>query len=176
MDNSSTGDSICHLVDQGRRVRMVSISSFFYPFGVGSEPKPSSGRLTDHVALGGLGSLIRRDLVDEGIANCGKRENRSRLLPAHVVVYYVLTLNLFFGEAYEEVMRQLVNGLRFLGNWRYDWTVPSPSPLSQDRTRWVEAPWKLLFERIAVPMARAGTRGAWLRGLRVMAIDGLVFD
>ena len=35
---------------------------------------------------------------------------------------------------------------------------------------------KLLFERIAVPMARAGTRGAWLRGLRVMAIDGLVLD
>ena len=35
---------------------------------------------------------------------------------------------------------------------------------------------KLLFERIAAPMARAGTRGAWLRGLRVMAIDGLVLD
>ena len=35
---------------------------------------------------------------------------------------------------------------------------------------------RLLFERIAVPMARAGTRGAWLRGLRVMAIDGLVLD
>ena len=30
-------------------------------------------------------------------------------------MYYVLALNLFFGEAYEEVMRQLVNGLRFLG-------------------------------------------------------------
>jgi hypothetical protein len=35
---------------------------------------------------------------------------------------------------------------------------------------------KLLFERIAVPMAGAGTRGAWYRGLRVMAIDGLVLD
>ncbi|MGH3832041.1 MAG: IS4 family transposase [Pseudonocardiaceae bacterium] len=39
-----------------------------------------------------------------------------------------------------------------------------------------EAPMKLLFERIAVPMARAGTRGAWFHGLRVMAIDGLVLD
>ena len=39
-----------------------------------------------------------------------------------------------------------------------------------------EAPMKLLFERIAVPMARAGTRGSWLRGRRVMAIDGLVLD
>lgn len=56
-----------------------------------------SGRLTDHVTLGALSSLIRRYLVDEIIAECGKREKRSRSLPAHVVVYYVLELNLFFG-------------------------------------------------------------------------------
>ena len=91
-------------------------------------------------------------------------------------MYYVLALNLFFGEAYEEVLRQLVNGLRFLGNWRHSWTVPSTSAISQARTRLGEAPMKLLFERIAVPMARAGTRGSWLRGRRVMAIDGLVLD
>jgi Insertion element 4 transposase N-terminal len=137
---------------------------------------PVSGRLTDHIAIGVLSGLIHRDIVDDVINECRKREKRSRLLPAHVVVYYVLALNLFFGEAYEEVMRQLVNGLRFLGNWRYDWTVPSTSALSQARTRLGEAPLKLLFERIAVPMARAGTRGAWVHGLPVMAIDGLVFD
>jgi hypothetical protein len=137
---------------------------------------PISGRLTDHIAIGVLSGLVHRDIVDDVINECGKREKRSRLLPAHVVVYYVLALNLFFGDAYEEVMRQLVNGLRFLGNWRYDWTVPSTSALSQARTRLGEAPLKLLFERIAVPMARAGTRGAWFRGLRVMALDGVVFD
>lgn len=138
-------------------------------------PTPS-GRLTDHLALGVLTGLIHRDIVDDVIRECGKREKRSRLLPAHVVMYYVLALNLFFGEAYEEVMRQLVNGLRFLGNWRANWEVPSTSAISQARTRLGEAPMKLLFERIAVPMARAGIRGAWLRGLRVMAIDGLVLD
>jgi hypothetical protein len=35
---------------------------------------------------------------------------------------------------------------------------------------------KLLFARIAVPMARPGTRSAWFHGLRVMAIDGLVLN
>lgn len=132
--------------------------------------------MTDHLAIGVLTGLIHRDIVDDVIRECGKREKRSRLLPAHVVVYYVLALNLYFGEAYEEVMRQLVNGLRFLGNWRDNWKVPSTSAISQARTRLGEAPLKLLFERIAVPMARAGTRGAWFRGLRVMAIDGLVLD
>jgi hypothetical protein len=135
-----------------------------------------SGRLTGHLAIGVLTSLIHRDIVDDVIRESGKREKRSRLLPANVVMYYVLALNLYFGEAYEEVMRQLVNGLRFLGNWRDNWEVPSTSAISQARTRLGVAPIKLLFERIAVPMARAGTRGAWFRGLRVMAIDGLVLD
>ncbi len=123
-----------------------------------------------------LAGLIHRDIVDDVLRECGKREKRQRLLPAHVVMYYVLALNLFFGEAYEEVLRQLVNGLKFLGNWRGNWEVPSTSAISQARARLGEAPMKLLFERIAVPMARAGTRGAWYRGLRVMAIDGLVLD
>jgi hypothetical protein len=120
--------------------------------------------------------VIHRDVIDDAIRETGKREERSRLLPAHVVVYYVLALTLFFGEAYEEVMRQLVNGLRFLGNWRDNWKVPTTSAISQARTRLGEAPLKLLFERIAVPMARPGTRGAWFHGLHTMAIDGLVFD
>lgn len=135
-----------------------------------------SGRLTDHVTLGVLSSVIHRDVVDDAIRETGKQEARSRLLPAHVVVYYVLALTLFFGEAYEEVMRQLVNGLRFLGNWCDQWVVPSTSAISQARTRLGAAPLKLLFERIAVPMARAGTRGAWFHGLRLMALDGLVLD
>jgi len=128
------------------------------------------------VTLGVLSSVIHRDIVDDVLRESGKREQRSRLLPAHVVVYYTLALNLYFGEAYEEVMRQLVNGLRFLGNWRSNWKVPSTSAISQARGRLGEAPLKLLFERIAVPMARRGTRGSWFRGLRVMAIDGLVLD
>src|SRR5215213_4122166 len=101
---------------------------------------PVSGRLTDHLAIGVLTGLIHRDIVDDVIRECGKREKRSRLLPAHVVMYYVLASNLFVGEAYEEVMRQLVNGLRFPGNWREGWEVPSTSAISQARTRLSEAP------------------------------------
>ncbi|MCP2205534.1 Insertion element 4 transposase N-terminal, partial [Lentzea flava] len=65
-----------------------------------------------------LTRLFDRGLVDEVLAETGRREKRSRLLPARVVVYYVLALCLFFGDGYEEVMRKLVNGLRFLGTWR----------------------------------------------------------
>lgn len=136
----------------------------------------SAGRLTDFVSLGVLARVVRRDLVEEIVAETGKREQRSRLLPAHVVVYYVLALALFFGEGYDEVMRKLVGGLRFLKNWDSDWKIPSTSAISQARSRLGETPVRALFDRIAIPMALRSTRGAWFRDWRVMAIDGVVLD
>jgi Insertion element 4 transposase N-terminal/Transposase DDE domain len=142
----------------------------------GDADSGASSRLTDHVALGVLRGLIRRDLVDEVIAECGRREKRSRLLPAHVVVYYVLALNLFFGEAYEEVMRRLVAGLQFLRNWEHSWRIPTTSAISQARARLGEMPLKRLYERVAVPMGGPGIPGARFAGLRVMAMDGVVLE
>jgi hypothetical protein len=92
------------------------------------------------------------------------------------VVYYVLALNLFFGEAYEEVMRKLVAGLRFLRNWDSAWTIPTTSAISQARARLGAEPLKRLYERVAVPLAGRGIPGAWFGGYRVMAVDGVVLD
>jgi len=133
-------------------------------------------RLTDRIGIGVLTRLIDRDLVDEVLAETGRIEQRSRLLPARVVVYYVLGLCLFFGDAYEEVMRLLVAGLNFTGAWQKDWQVPTTSAISQARQRLGAAPLQLLFERVAVPCAQRGTRGAWLGSRRLMAIDGFVLD
>lgn len=133
-------------------------------------------RFTDGIGIGVLTRIFHRDLVDEVLLETGSTEQRSRLLPARVVVYYVLALCLFYEDAYEEVMRKLVNGLRFLGTWADDWRVPTTSAISQARTRLGEAPLAALFDRVAVPMARPGTRGAWLHGRRIMAIDGMVLD
>src|SRR5258707_1399576 len=90
-------------------------------------------RLTDRIGIGVLTRLIDRDLVDDVLAETGRSEQRSRLLPARVVVYYVLGLCLFFGDAYEEVMRLLVAGLNFTGAWQKDWQVPTPSAISHGR-------------------------------------------
>lgn len=133
-------------------------------------------RFVDGISLGVLTRLVDRDLVDEVLAVTGRREKRSRLLPARVVVYFVLALCLFFEDSYEEVMRKLVNGLRFLGTWREDWRVPTAGALSQARARLGAEPLRVLFDRVAVPMAGPGTKGAWLRGWRVMAVDGVVLD
>ena len=136
----------------------------------------SGTRLTDQIGIGVLTRLIDRDLVDDVLAETGKIEKRSRLLPARVVVYYELALCLFFGDAYEEVMRLLVAGLLFTGAWQKDWQLPTTGAIAQARQRLGAEPLQLLFERVAVPCAQRGTRGAWLGSRRLMAIDGFVLD
>lgn len=123
-----------------------------------------------------MSRIYRRDLVDEVIAETRSKEQRARLLPARLVVYYVIALALFFGEAYEEVMRRMVGGLRFVSAWEHAWRVPTPSALCQARQRLGEAPLRRLFEQAAVPLATPATIGAWLSRWRLMAIDGVTLD
>lgn len=134
------------------------------------------GRLTDHVGLGVVSARFGRDLLEEVLNRTARREKRSRRLPAHVMVRYVIAMGLFFAESYDEVMRRLVGNLRKLGSWDDGWQVPTKSAISQARQRLGAEPMKALFERAAVPLATAGTKGAWLGRRRLMAIDATSFD
>jgi Insertion element 4 transposase N-terminal/Transposase DDE domain len=132
--------------------------------------------LPDRIALGVLTRLITRELVDDVITGTGRKEQRKRLLPARVTVYFVLALALFYGDSYEEVMRKLVQGLSWLAIWRKEWHVPTASALAQARERLGPEPLRDLFERVAVPCAELSTAGAWLGGRRLMALDGVELD
>lgn len=128
--------------------------------------------MVEQIGIGVLTRLVSRELVDETVAAAGRREKRVRLLPARVVVYFVMAMALFHGDAYEEVIRKLVQGLRGLRIWRNEWTVPTSGALTQARQRLGAQVMRDLFFRVAVPCARRSTQGAWLGRWRLMAIDG----
>jgi hypothetical protein len=138
-------------------------------------PAPG-GRLTDWISLGVLKNVISRDDVEEALAYTGRREERSRLLPAHVVVYFTLALCLYSDDSYEEAVRKLVAGLEAFRSWDPRWRVPSPAALVKARDRLGAAPMARLFDRLALPCASLGTRGAWMFGRRLTAIDGTTLD
>jgi len=139
------------------------------------ECSSASERLTDRISIGVLARTIPRELIDEVLAETDRREKRSRRLPAHVVVYFVIAMAIF-RDSYEEVLRKLVNGLSFVGSWRDTWAMPTTGAISQARERLTELPMRTLFDRIATPLAKPGTPGAWLRSWRLMAIDGVQID
>lgn len=64
------------------------------------------GRLTDHIGLGVASARFGRDLLEEVLSRTSRREKRSRRLPAHVMIRYVIAMGLFFAESYDEVMRR----------------------------------------------------------------------
>ncbi|WP_414167335.1 IS4 family transposase [Streptoverticillium reticulum] len=114
-------------------------------------------------------------LVDRVVAACGRTEQRRRLLPARLVVYFVLGLALFSPAPYLEVLRHLVEGLRgagMLGSWR----VPAKSSLFRARDRLGPEPLRVLFATTAAPLADERTPGAFWRGLRLMAVDSTCWD
>jgi hypothetical protein len=116
------------------------------------------------------------DLVDRVVAEAGRGERRQRLLPARVVVYYVLALALFAECSYEEVMRQLVEGLAWSSGWQRSWEVPSKVAIVKARRRLGSEPLELLFGEVAAPLATEATRGAFYRGLRLVGLDGTCLD
>jgi transposase IS4-like protein/DDE family transposase len=128
--------------------------------------------LTDAIGIGTLTRLVPRELVDEVVASAGRKEIRKNKLPARVMVYFVMAMALFYGDAYEEVIRKLADGLDYMGTWQRDWDVPGPSGLCQARQRLGADVMRELFERVAVSCAMRSTQGAWLAGRRVMAVDG----
>ena len=97
--------------------------------------------IIDRIGLGALTHTFPPELVDRVIAQTGRAEQRRRLLPARVVLYFVLALALYGQGAYEEVMRCLVEGLgwaqpagRGRRSWPF-WHVPGASALAEARTR-----------------------------------------
>ena len=142
----------------------------------GQVKPPTDERLSDRVAIGLLTRAFPPAVVDAAVASAGRGEVRSRLLPARVVVYYVLAMCLFSGQGYEEVMRLLVGGLEWLGRWRRAWSVPSTAAIAKARARLGPGPLRGLFEAVVRPLAAPQTQGAWYRGLRLVAIDGTVLD
>ena len=133
-------------------------------------------RLSDRVALGVLTATFPRRLVDEVIEVTGRREQRNRLLPAHLTLYYVLAMTLFSSSGYEEVMRSLTEGLAWASDGREEYELPSQVAISKARTRLGPEPLAELFTRACVPLATPTTPGAFYRQWRLVSMDGTTID
>src|SRR5215469_12849093 len=137
----------------------------------------AGGRLTDWISLGVLASSVPRDAVDEAVAAAGRAARRSDgKLPPHVMVYFAMALALFAEEDYEEVAARLTETLASWGCWDDSWSTPTSGGITQARKRLGPEPLELLFDKVAVPVAGELTRGAFLRGWRLMAINGFELD
>jgi hypothetical protein len=129
------------------------------------------GKLAEHLSVGVLAAAYPLEAVTRAVAAADKRSQRVRDLPAEVVTYYVMALGLLMAVSTREVLRVLVEGLRWLeGN--EGMKVASKAAISQARQRLGPEPLRRLWEAVARPMAGPQTPGACYRGQRLVALDG----
>lgn len=139
--------------------------------------KPESDRrLSDLLSVGVLTRVFPAELVDEVVAEVGRTQQRHRSLPARVMAYFAIAMGLYSEGSYEDVLAQLTDGLAWVSGWREQYRLPGKSAIFQARERLGSAPLAGLFSRVARPLAGPGTPGAWLAGLRLVAIDGTCLD
>ncbi len=136
---------------------------------------PAGIRLSDHISLGVIAKTFPLDQVRQVLAATGKTSERERDLPAHVMVYYAIALALYMGSSTREVLRCLVEGLRWLWGAKAV-RVAGKSGISQARSRLGAEPLRRLYERVVRPIATPATKGAHYRAWRLVSLDGSCLD
>src|SRR5215212_8789694 len=116
---------------------------------------PAGVRLSDHISLGVIARAFPPDRVRQILAETGKASERERDLPAQVMVYYAIALALYMGAGTREVLRCLLEGLRWL---------------------WGAEAVHRLYERVVRPIATPATKGALYRTWRLVSLDGSCLD
>jgi hypothetical protein len=122
-------------------------------------------------------TVISADAIEQTLSQTKSMEERKRKLPSQLVICLVIAMSLWSSDSMTTVLRNLVNGLSRqwtrLGQY---WKVPSSSSITEGRQRVGCRVMSQLFARVVKPLATPETPGAFLGGLRVMAVDGTVLD
>jgi hypothetical protein len=136
------------------------------PAGVGDRP-----------LLEALQAAVPDETVEAVIEVTGTREQRRRRLPTRLVVTLVVAMGLWASESVRHVLANVVAG------WREEpvsagsaWQLPTNAAIVRARQRAGARLFRLLFHAVAGPIATAETKGAFLGGLRLMALDGTTLE
>lgn len=131
--------------------------------------------LTHKISLAFMSKSYDKGLIDEAISLFDKKEQRVRLLPSHVVFYYVLALMMYPGVAAKEVLAILLDNFS-LGKDFCDGKVPVKSAITKARKRLGFEPLEHIYQDQVRPIATKKSKGSFYKNLRLVAIDGTVIN
>lgn len=135
----------------------------------------AENKFSSELRLEAIGRAVPMAEIKAALQATGIQEARERKLNMVTVMLLTIAMNIYSRLSIGEVMRKMARGLRFV--WpNPDFSLPKDSALSYRRYQLGARPLANLFHRVCRPMATPQTPGAFLLGLRLMAIDGTVED
>ena len=133
-------------------------------------------RITDYISLGVIARVFPEQAIRTALAETGRSSIRERELPAQVVMYYVIAQALFMQVSQREVLRCLLEGVRWLFGPQVPLKVTGKSGISQARSRLGWEPVKQLHDEVVKPIALKQTRGAGYRNWKLVSLDGSTLE
>jgi len=121
--------------------------------------------------LAAVGQTLAPDRIAAALRASGRYTQRTRKLPLNLVILLIVTMGLFAETAIEDVLVKLLQGPTFLRPGQAD-LAASKGAISQRRQQLGVRPLVALFRMVCQPLATPQTPGAFLFGLRLMALDG----
>jgi hypothetical protein len=135
----------------------------------------AESKFINELTVEAIGCAVPMADVKAVIQETGARQVRERKLHMVAIVFLVIAMGIYTRLSIGDVMRKLAQGLRFV--WHNpNHRLPKDSALAYRRYQLGARPLVRLFHRVCRPMTTQETGGAFLFGLRVMAIDGTVED
>jgi hypothetical protein len=131
----------------------------------------SESSLSEAARLQAIEQVVPRSLVSEVLEQYQCKEKRVRKLSMEIVVYLLIGMNLFARERLALVLGRMLLVYRWLFA-EEETTSPNDAAIVYRRKQLGVAPMAQLFHRVCRPLATQKTKGAFLFGLRLMAIDG----
>ena len=135
----------------------------------------SPGKFCQELTVDALARAIPQETITTALAEAGAVAQRERKLTLELVVWALIAMNLYTSLSMGQVLQKLARGLRYV--WPDpDYPVPTASALSYRRYQVGARPLAALFHRRCRPLTTPATPGAYLFGLRLMALDGTLED
>jgi hypothetical protein len=135
----------------------------------------TESKFSSELQLEAIGRAVPMAEIKAALQETRVQEARERKLSMVTVMLLTIAMSIYSHLSIGEVMEKIARGLRFI--WpNPDYAVPKDSALAYRRYQLGARPLVNLFHRVCRPMATPQTPGAFLFGLRLMAIDGTVED
>ena len=142
----------------------------------GPGPRLSFEWPSHSIVLEALSRFVPPATIHSVLAHSGRQSQRIRRLPAAAVVWLVIAIGIWSDLDIPAIWRQVVGTLRSLFLVVASKRPPCKSALSQARSRLGPGALRQLFVQTARPIALDRTRGAFYKGMRLMAMDGVTFE
>ncbi len=120
-----------------------------------------------------ISEIVPLSLIEKAISQTNSEEKRDRILPTKIIILLVISLNFWSRDSVVDVWKNLMEGLvSELIPQKFRLITPTSSSLTEARQRVGAGVMARLFKLICTTRATKRTEGAFLRGLRLMSVDG----